>query len=156
MAVALVLALQLATVAAQIPADYLEQSRALAEDSVVSGFCYSIGWEPDPQAHVWFETQLDALAASHGVAAGLARETLMAQALEKSRTLRERLMTRPGDAAERARYLEDLQEWVKENCGAVALRRPMLFKGDVAVNQARVDANFTELRRQEAANPSTP
>ena len=154
MSIALAFALQLATVAAQIPAEYLDQSRVMAEDSVVSGFFYSIGWEPDPQAHIWFETQLDALAASYGVAAGLARETLMAQALEKSRTLRERLMTRPGDAAERVRYLDDLQGWVQENCSAVALRRPMLFKGDVAANQARVDSNFTELRRQEAANPS--
>lgn len=153
---ALVFLAQVTVLSTDLPAAYLEESRAIAEDSVVSGFCYGIGWEPDPSANITLETEVDQMATRHGVLPGLARETILGQALEVSRALRVKLVTTPGDAAQRAAYLDMLEAWTRENCNAVARRRPILFKGDIATNQARVDNNFAELRRQNEASPAGP
>lgn len=153
----LVLALlgQLVLQASDLPAAYLESSRSLAEDSVVSGFCYSIGWEPDPSANVYFERELDALSTASNVAPGLARETLTAQAVSFSQGLRTRMVRAPRDDSDRLEILNALDAWARENCASVAQRRPELFKGDVATNQGRVDQNLVIMRRQIPA-PAAP
>tara|TARA_R110002167_G_scaffold86269_10_gene233528 strand:- start:7813 stop:8280 length:468 start_codon:yes stop_codon:yes gene_type:complete len=153
---ALILLAQIAVSSTDLPSDYLEASRVIAEDSVISGFCYGIGWEPDPSAEAALETELDQLVTRHGVMPGLARETLLQQALEVSQALRVKLVRTPGDAVQRAAYLDELEDWARENCNAVARRRPALFKGDTAVNQTRVDNNFAEMRRQNEASTARP
>ena len=145
----------LALQAAAPSAEYLEISRAIARDTVVSGFCYSLGWEPEPTANNGFEAEIDRLAASHQVLPGLARETLLRQALEVSSNLRAEL-TPPTDPTQQIAFFDSLEARAARDCPDVATRRPELFKGSIDVNHARMRANFVELRRQIQAQTGTP
>lgn len=148
--------LLLALQATALPAAYLEKSQSLAQDSVVSGLCYSLGWEPSPSANVVLEAELDRLAASHQVLPGLARETLMRQALDVSQAIRADLVQPQGSPTEQLAFLDMLEARAGRDCTDVAVRRTELFKGAIEVNQARVAANFVELRRQTQARIATP
>lgn len=153
---ALIAALQaaVASPAAPPPAEYVEASARLANASVVSGFCVSLGWQPGPVGE--FDSRLDRLAMQHDVAPGDARIMVLRQIADAGEALKAEFSAdanRPPDRSSRLAFLDHVDAYARRACAEVAAGYPELFSGDPAANQANVDARIAAVRRQELGAP---
>ncbi len=154
----LLLALQAAPAAQAappaLPPAFVEHTAALADATVVSGFCLSLGWLPGSAGVA--DTEVARLSAEHGVSQSDANILLLRQFADAGEALKARLPAAPSQPptqALRLAFLDHIDAYSRQACPAVAEAYPAFFTGDVASNQARVDARIAAVRQQELARP---
>ena len=136
--------------AAALPAEFTAQGQAMARDSVTAEFCASVGWDANPAAPAALAAEIDALATRTGVAPDEARAALTAMAREATQALRAETAPPAPDPASRRAFIDRLDAKARRDCTALAQRRPAMFRGDVATNQAQVDRVFAGIRNPSA------
>ena len=142
------------TLASTLPPAFVEQTAGLATASVVSGFCLSLGWRAGSAESV--EAELDRLSSQHGVSGSDARILVLRQIADAGEVLKARLAvdtSRPPDQASRLAFLDQVDAYARTACAETATAFPGLFAGDIATNQALVEARIAAVRQQILSQP---
>ncbi len=138
----------------ELPAAFVEQTAALADATVVSGFCLSLGWVPGSDAVA--DTEVARLRAEYGVSQSDAQILMLRQFADAGEALKARFPVDPAQPqtqTTRLEFLDQVDAYSRQACAEVAAAYPDFFAGDVASNQALVDARIAAVRQQELARP---
>ncbi|MGV3579528.1 hypothetical protein [Brevundimonas sp.] len=151
---ALILALQAAPAApAPLPQAFVEQAAALSNATVVSGFCLSLGWVPGSRTVA--EDEIARLRTEHGVSQSDAQILILRQMADAGEALKAEFPTPPDTPTQATRlaFLDHVDAYSRRACAEVATAYPAFFTGDIASNQALVDARIAAVRQQELTRP---
>lgn len=150
----LILAMQ-ATPAAppSLPPAFVEQAAAMSNATVVSGFCLSLGWAPGSRTVA--DDEIARLRSEHGVSQSDAQILILRQTADAGEALKAEFPSPPETPTQATRlaFLDQVDVYSRRACAEVATAYPAFFAGDIASNQALVDARIAAVREQELTRP---